>query len=63
MEGTSSADDMRLLQERLENRFSLPWVRIWFLGVGKSEEDGVMVRLQVISMQPFCRGQTLNSNL
>jgi hypothetical protein len=37
MEGISSADDMRLLQERLENRFSLPWVRIWFLGVGKSD--------------------------
>jgi hypothetical protein len=37
MEGTGSADDMRLLQERLENRFSLPWVRIWFLGVGKSD--------------------------
>jgi hypothetical protein len=66
---------MRLLQERLENRFSLPWVRIWVLGVGKSdiinvrsilsalEEDVVMVCLQVISMQSFCRGQTLNSNL
>jgi hypothetical protein len=54
---------MRLLQERLENRFSLPWVRNWVLGVRKSdtinvrsilgviEEDGVMVRLQVISKQ------------
>ena len=57
MEGTGGMDDMRLLKERLENRFSLPRVRIWFLGVRKSdiinvrstlgavEEDGVMVRL------------------
>jgi hypothetical protein len=31
MEGTSYADDMRLLRERIENRFSFPLVRIWFL--------------------------------
>jgi hypothetical protein len=72
MEGTGSTDDMRLLQD-WRNRFSLPWVRIWFLGVGKSDiinnvrsilgaidEDGVMVRLQVISKQSLCRGQALN---
>jgi hypothetical protein len=62
---------MRLSQERLENRFSLPWVRIWFLGVRKSdtinnvhsilgviEEDGVMVRLQVISKQSVKAGSS-----
>jgi hypothetical protein len=27
------------------------------------EEDGVMVRMQVISKQSLCRGQTLNLNL
>jgi hypothetical protein len=31
--------------------------------LGVIEEDGVMVRLQVISKQSLCRGQTLNSNL
>jgi hypothetical protein len=31
--------------------------------LGVIEEDGVMVRLQVISKQYLCRGQTLNSNL
>ena len=31
--------------------------------LGAIEEDGVMVRLQVISKQSLCRGQTLNSNL
>jgi hypothetical protein len=49
---------MRLLYERVENRFSFPLVRIWFYGGRKSdtinnvrsilgaiEEDGVMVRL------------------
>jgi hypothetical protein len=51
---------MRLLYERIENRFSLPFLRIWFyIGrksnvinvrsiLGVIEEDGVMV-LQVIS--------------
>jgi hypothetical protein len=75
MEGTSCADDMRPLHERIENRFSFLSVRIWFFGGRKSdtinvrsilgaiEEDGVMVRLQVISKQSVCRGQTLNSNL
>jgi len=74
MDGTSCADDMRLLHA-IENRFSFPLVRIWFLESGKSdtinvrsifdaiEEDGVMVRLQVISKQCLCRGQTLNPNL
>jgi hypothetical protein len=28
------ADDMRLLHERIENRFSFPLVRIWFLEAG-----------------------------
>jgi hypothetical protein len=65
MEGTSCADDMRLLHERMENCFPHPLVRIWFYGGRKSdtsnlnvrsnlgaiEEDGVMVRLQVISKQ------------
>jgi hypothetical protein len=31
--------------------------------LGAIEEDGVIVRLQVISKQSLCRGQTLNSNL
>lgn len=31
---TSCADDMRLLHERIENRFSFPLVRIWFLEAG-----------------------------
>jgi hypothetical protein len=66
---------MRLLYERVENRSLFPLVRIWFLGGRKSdtinlnvrsilgaiEEDGVMVRLQVISKQSLCRGHTLNS--
>jgi hypothetical protein len=34
MDGTSCADDMRLLHERIENRFSFPLVWIWFLEVG-----------------------------
>jgi hypothetical protein len=77
MDGTSCADDMRLLHERMEYCFPHPLVRIWFYGCRKSdtsnlnvrsilgviEEDGVMVRLQVISKQSLCRGQTLNSNL
>ncbi len=68
---------MRLLHERIENRFSFPLVRIWFLGsdiiqsdiinicsiLGAIKEDGVMVRLQVISKQSLCQGQTLYSNL
>ena len=77
MEGTSCADDMRLLRERMENCFPHPLVRIWFYRGRKSdtsnlnvrsipgaiEEDGVMVRLQVISKQSVYRGQSLNSNL
>jgi hypothetical protein len=64
---------MRLLYERIENCFSFPLVRIWFYGGRKSDtinnvcsilgvidEDGVMVRLQVISKQSLYRGQTLN---
>jgi hypothetical protein len=51
-------------------------VRIWLYGGRKSDtsnlnirsilgaiEDGVMVRLQVISKQSLCQGQTLYSNL
>ena len=34
LEGTSCADDMRLLYKRAENRFPFPLVRIWFLEVG-----------------------------
>jgi len=60
MEGTSCADDMRLLHERIENHFSFPLVRIWFWEAGNriqfnvrsilgAIEGGVMVRLQVIS--------------
>jgi hypothetical protein len=59
MDGTSYADDMRLLHERMEYCFPYPLVRIWFYGGRKSdtsnpnvrsilgaiEEDGVMVRL------------------
>ena len=72
MEGTSCEDDMRLLHERIENRFSFPLVQIWFYGGRKSDtinvrsilgvigEDGVMVCLQVISKKSLCRGQTLN---
>jgi hypothetical protein len=58
MEGTSCADNMRLLYKRIDNRFSFPLVRIWFLEAGNRiviinvrsilgviEEDGVMVRL------------------
>jgi hypothetical protein len=81
MEGTSCADDMRLLHERIEHRFSFSFSSDWFFGgrsgiirlqsdtinvrsiLGAIEEDGVMVRLQVISKQSLCRGQTLNSNL
>jgi hypothetical protein len=70
MEGTNCADDMRLLHERIENRFLFPLARIWFFWrqeigynvrsiLGVIEEDGVMVRLQVISKQSLCRGQTL----
>jgi hypothetical protein len=69
MEGTSCADDMRLLHERIENSFPHPLVRIWFYGGRKSdtsnlnirsilgaiEEDGVMVCLQVISKQSVSR--------
>jgi hypothetical protein len=76
MEGASCADDMRLLHKRVDNRFSFPLVRIWFLEAGNRivtfnvrsilgaiEEDGVMVRLQVISKQSLYRGQILNTNL
>jgi hypothetical protein len=73
MEGTGCADDIKLLHERIENRFLLPLVWIWFwrqeIGynvrsiLGVIEEDGVMVRLQVISKPSLCRSQTLNSNL
>jgi len=56
---------MRLLHERIENRFSFPLVRIWFSGGRKSDtinvrsivgaiEGGVMFRLQVISKQSLC---------
>ena len=31
--------------------------------LGAIEEDGVMVRLQVISKQSLCQGQILNPNL
>jgi hypothetical protein len=53
-EGTSCADDMRLLHERIENRFLFCLIRIWFRKsdtinirsiLGAIEEDGVMVRL------------------
>jgi hypothetical protein len=61
-----------LLHERVENCFPYPLVRIWFYRGRKSntsnlnirsipgaiEEDGVMVRLQVISKQCLYRGQT-----
>jgi hypothetical protein len=65
VEGPSCANDVRLLHERIGNRFSFPLVRILVLRSGKSdiinvrsilgaiEEDGVMVCLQVISKQSF----------
>jgi hypothetical protein len=65
MEGTSCADDMRLLQERIEHRFSFSFSSDLVFGgrsgiiqsdtinvrsiLGAIEEGGVMVRLQVIS--------------
>ena len=65
MEGTSCADDMRLLHERIEHRFSFSFSSdLVFRGksgiiqsdtinirsiFGAIEEDGVMVYLQVIS--------------
>ena len=77
MEGTSCADDMRLLYERIEHCFSFSFSSDLVFG-GRSDiiqldtinvcsilsaiEDGVMVHLQVISKQSLCRGQTLNSN-
>jgi hypothetical protein len=75
MEGISWVDDMRMLRERIENRFSIALVRTWFFRGTKSdtisvhsilgaiEEDRVIVRLQVISKQSLYRGQILNSNL
>jgi len=61
MEGTSCADDMRLLHERIEESFLISFSSDLVFGGRKSdminvrsifgmiEEDGVMVRLQVIS--------------
>lgn len=63
---TSCTDDMRLLHERREYRFLFPLVRIWVLEgkkpdaiivrsiLGAMEEDGVMLRLQVIRKPSVC---------
>jgi hypothetical protein len=75
MEGTSYANNMRLLQRKNRESFLISFGPDLVFGGKKSdtinyrsilgiiEEDRVMVRLQVISKQSLCWGQTLNSNL